>query len=114
MQILYQMSIYLEAVAILPQLRLLIKTEDIDNLTGNYVLLLGVYRALYIVNWVYEWVSADSLARELLFQYHWRSASFACADCTQDQTRVLPVPAVLLWFRSLHGGLYFRLQSMEW
>ena len=40
-QILWTFSLYLEAVAILPQLVLLQRTQNIDNLTGNYILLLG-------------------------------------------------------------------------
>ena len=41
LQILWTFSIYLEAVAILPQLVMLLRTQNIDNLTGNYVFLLG-------------------------------------------------------------------------
>lgn len=41
LQILWTFSLYLEAVAILPQLVLLQRTQNIDNLTGNYILLLG-------------------------------------------------------------------------
>lgn len=41
MQILWAFSIFLEAVAILPQLVLLQRTQNIDNITGNYVFLLG-------------------------------------------------------------------------
>ena len=41
LQILWTFSIYLEAVAILPQLVMLQRTQNIDNLTGNYVFLLG-------------------------------------------------------------------------
>jgi hypothetical protein len=41
LQILWKFSIYLEAVAILPQLILLNRTQNIDNLTGNYIFLLG-------------------------------------------------------------------------
>lgn len=40
-QVLWTFSLYLEAVAILPQLVLLQRTQNIDNLTGNYILLLG-------------------------------------------------------------------------
>lgn len=40
-QVLWTFSIYLEAVAILPQLVLMQRTQNIDNLTGNYVFLLG-------------------------------------------------------------------------
>eukprot|EP00958_Prasinococcus_capsulatus_P012066 scaffold1202_cov384-Prasinococcus_capsulatus_cf.AAC.10 len=50
-EILWTFSIYLEAVAILPQLVLLQRTKNVDNLTGNYVFALGAYRALYLVNW---------------------------------------------------------------
>ena len=50
-EILWTFSIYLEAVAILPQLVLLQRTKNVDNLTGNYVFLLGLYRAFYILNW---------------------------------------------------------------
>ncbi|KAF8044405.1 hypothetical protein BT93_A2407 [Corymbia citriodora subsp. variegata] len=53
-EILWTYSIYLEAVAILPQLVLLQRSRNIDNLTGIYVFLLGAYRALYIVNWGYR------------------------------------------------------------
>jgi ER lumen protein retaining receptor len=28
--------------------------REVENLTGNYVLLLGSYRFLYILNWVYR------------------------------------------------------------
>mmetsp|Transcript_13367 Transcript_13367/g.40421 ORF Transcript_13367/g.40421 Transcript_13367/m.40421 type:complete len:216 (-) Transcript_13367:2816-3463(-) len=53
-EMLWTFSIYLEAVAILPQLILLQRTQNIDNLTGNYVALLGSYRAMYILNWIYK------------------------------------------------------------
>ncbi|TXG48701.1 hypothetical protein EZV62_024576 [Acer yangbiense] len=53
-EILWTFSIYLEAVAILPQLVLLQRSRNIDNLTGNYVFLLGGYRVLYLFNWVYR------------------------------------------------------------
>ncbi|KAJ7555302.1 hypothetical protein O6H91_05G030900 [Diphasiastrum complanatum] len=50
--VLWTFSIYLEAVAILPQLVLLQRTKNVDNLTGNYVFLLGAYRGLYLLNWI--------------------------------------------------------------
>ncbi|KAJ4869225.1 ER lumen protein retaining receptor protein [Raphanus sativus] len=52
-------SIYLEAVAILPQLVLLQRSGNVDNLTGQYVLFLGAYRGLYIVNWIYRYFTED-------------------------------------------------------
>lgn len=40
-QVMWAFSLYLEAVAILPQLVLLQRTRNIDNLTGQYIFLLG-------------------------------------------------------------------------
>ncbi|KAF7132361.1 hypothetical protein RHSIM_Rhsim09G0212300 [Rhododendron simsii] len=53
-EVLWSFSLYLEAVAILPQLVLLQQSRNIDNLTGKYVFLLGAYRALYLINWIYR------------------------------------------------------------
>lgn len=57
LEVLWTFSIYLEAVAIMPQLVLLQRTQNIDNLTGNYVFLLGMYRSLYILNWIYRYMT---------------------------------------------------------
>lgn len=54
-EVLWAFSIYLEAVAILPQLVLLQRSRNIDNLTGQYVFFLGAYRGLYILNWIYRY-----------------------------------------------------------
>lgn len=51
---LWAFSIYLEAIAILPQLILLQRHGIVENLTANYIVCLGAYRALYILNWVYR------------------------------------------------------------
>lgn len=47
-------SIYLEAIAILPQLITLQRYREVENLTGNYIFFMGSYRALYILNWIYR------------------------------------------------------------
>ncbi|PWA89207.1 ER lumen protein-retaining receptor A [Artemisia annua] len=54
-EIFWAFSIYLEAVAILPQLVLLQRSGNVDNLTGQYVFFLGAYRGLYILNWIYRY-----------------------------------------------------------
>ncbi|KAF5738272.1 ER lumen protein retaining receptor-like [Tripterygium wilfordii] len=54
-EVCWAFSIYLEAVAILPQLVLLQRSGNVDNLTGQYVLFLGAYRAFYILNWIYRY-----------------------------------------------------------
>ncbi len=54
LQVCWAFSIYLEAVAILPQLIVLQKEQVVESLTGHYVACLGSYRALYIINWIYK------------------------------------------------------------
>lgn len=59
-QILWTFSIYLEAVAIVPQLILLQRYGEVENLTSNYVVLLGLYRGFYLVNWVYRAMTEET------------------------------------------------------
>lgn len=62
-EVLWAFSIYLEAVAILPQLVLLQRSGNVDNLTGQYVFFLGAYRAFYILNWIYRYFTENQYSR---------------------------------------------------
>ena len=55
MEILWTFSIYLESVAILPQLFMVQKTGEAESITSHYLFALGSYRALYILNWIYRY-----------------------------------------------------------
>ena len=55
MEVLWTFSIYLESVAILPQLFMVSKTGEAESITSHYLFALGSYRALYIFNWVYRY-----------------------------------------------------------
>uniref|UniRef100_A0A0A9W0R4 ER lumen protein-retaining receptor n=1 Tax=Lygus hesperus TaxID=30085 RepID=A0A0A9W0R4_LYGHE len=55
MEILWTFSIYLESVAILPQLFMVSKTGEAESITSHYLFALGSYRALYIFNWIYRY-----------------------------------------------------------
>ena len=55
LEFLWTFSVYLESVAILPQLFMISKTGKAETITVYYLLFLGIYRALYIVNWVYRY-----------------------------------------------------------
>jgi len=55
MEILWTFSIYLESLAILPQLFMVTKTGEAESITSHYLFALGMYRALYILNWVYRY-----------------------------------------------------------
>uniref|UniRef100_A0A1I8IDL6 ER lumen protein-retaining receptor n=1 Tax=Macrostomum lignano TaxID=282301 RepID=A0A1I8IDL6_9PLAT len=56
LELLWTFSIYLESVAILPQLFLISKTGEAETITSHYLFALGSYRALYILNWIYRLV----------------------------------------------------------
>lgn len=57
MEILWAFSIWLESVAILPQLFMLQRTGEAETITTHYLFALGIYRALYIPNWIYRYVT---------------------------------------------------------
>jgi len=60
-EILWSSSIWLESVAIVPQLVLLQQLQEVENLTSNFVGAMGAYRAFYILNWVYRYIVEDSV-----------------------------------------------------
>ncbi|EFA07749.1 ER lumen protein-retaining receptor [Tribolium castaneum] len=55
LEILWTFSIYLESVAILPQLFMVSKTGEAESITSHYLFALGSYRGLYILNWIYRY-----------------------------------------------------------
>jgi ER lumen protein retaining receptor len=46
-------------VAILPQLFIIQRTGEAENITTHYLFALGAYRALYIPNWIYRYYADD-------------------------------------------------------
>jgi len=64
LELLWTFSIVLESVAILPQLMVLRKYRLVENLTGKFMFLFGVYRVWYIFNWIYR------SNTELLYRHH--------------------------------------------
>lgn len=54
MEITWSFSIWLESVAILPQLFMLQRTGEAETITTHYLAALGLYRGLYIPNWIYR------------------------------------------------------------
>ncbi|XP_063229518.1 ER lumen protein-retaining receptor-like [Bacillus rossius redtenbacheri] len=55
LEVLWSFSIFLEAVAILPQLTLVQNTGEVDAYTCYSVATLAAYRGFYVVNWVYRY-----------------------------------------------------------
>lgn len=60
-EVLWAFSIYLEALAILPQLFMLQRTGEAEAITTHYLAALGAYRALYIPNWLYRYFSEGTV-----------------------------------------------------
>lgn len=54
-EILWTFSIYLEAVAIMPQLQMISDTGNAESFTSHYLFFLGSYRGLYLVNWIWRY-----------------------------------------------------------
>ncbi len=60
-ELLWSYSLWLESVAILPQLFLLESKGESELLTIHYIFALGLYRALYIPNWFYRYFTEGRL-----------------------------------------------------
>jgi len=59
LEVLWAFSIYLEALAIMPQLFMLTKTGNAETITSHYLFALGAYRAFYIINWIYRYMGEE-------------------------------------------------------
>jgi ER lumen protein retaining receptor len=55
LEVMWSFSIFLESVAILPQLFMLQRTGEAETITTHYLFALGAYRALYVPNWIQRW-----------------------------------------------------------
>jgi len=55
-ELLWTFSLVLEPLAILPQLFLVFRYREIESVTWiyEYIIFMGAYRALYILNWIYR------------------------------------------------------------
>jgi len=51
----WSFSLWLEAVAIIPQISILNKTTKVEPFTAHYIASLGTYRFFYIINWIYRY-----------------------------------------------------------
>lgn len=65
-EVLWAFSIYLESVAILPQLFMIQKTGEAESITSHYLFCLGIYRGLYLFNWIYRYY-AEGISKNFPF-----------------------------------------------
>jgi ER lumen protein retaining receptor len=64
-KVLWSFSIWLESVAILPQLFMIQRTGEAENITTHYLFALGAYRGFYVLNWI--WRSIDGFWDPIAF-----------------------------------------------
>jgi len=67
-EVLWAFSIYLEAVAIVPQMVLLQRKKIVENLTANYLFTLGGYRVMYLLNYLYRYFTDPVQTTEFLIK----------------------------------------------
>jgi ER lumen protein retaining receptor len=53
-EFLWNFSIILESAAMVPQLFIFYRFRYVESSTAVYIALMGAYRALYILNWIYR------------------------------------------------------------
>lgn len=91
-EIFWAFSIFLEAVAILPQLFILQRTGEAETITTHYLAALGAYRGLYIPNWIYRYVivafSALSYTRQCV---EFKFAHACLCDLVDTLPRILSI-----------------------
>lgn len=59
-RVLWALCVYLEAISVLPQLRMLQKAPSVERFTANYVFALGVARFLSCAHWILQLFDGNS------------------------------------------------------
>ena len=60
-QILWALCVYVEAVSVLPQLRMMQKAKVVEKFTAHYVFALGLSRFISCAHWILQLVDGDFL-----------------------------------------------------
>jgi ER lumen protein retaining receptor len=51
----WSFSLWLESVAVFPQITVLTKYNGVESFTSHYIAALGSYRFFYLLNWIYRY-----------------------------------------------------------
>lgn len=62
-EVLWTFSLWLESVAIIPQLFLIKRNQRVDVVTKDHVFFLGLYRLFYVLNWIRKAVVKNKTVR---------------------------------------------------
>lgn len=55
-EMIWSFSLWLESVAIMPQINILSRQNKVENFTAHYIAALGSYRFFYILHWIQRYV----------------------------------------------------------
>ena len=58
----WSFSLWLESVAVFPQITILANNNGVENYTGHYLASLGAYRFFYILLWIYRYIYYNYLS----------------------------------------------------
>lgn len=57
----WSFSVWLESVAIVPQLYIVYKKREVEIITGSYMACLGCYKIFYVISWIYLYLQNANL-----------------------------------------------------
>merc|ERR1712176_358586 len=97
-EVLWTFSVYLEAVAIIPQLQMIAQTGEAETITSHYLFFQGIYRFFYIINWVYRYKNEGYFDKIVVV-----------AGCVQT---VLYLDFFYLYFSKVLAGKRFTLPTV--
>ena len=61
-ELVWTFSLWLESVAIFPQISILAKNNGVELFTSHYIAALGSYRFFYLLNWIYRYYTEGYLS----------------------------------------------------
>jgi len=67
----WAVCVYIEAVSVLPQLRMMQKAKVVEKFTAHYVFALGVSRFISCAHWILQIVDGDSFLLQAIGSGIW-------------------------------------------
>lgn len=71
MQILWAMCVYVEAVSVLPQLKMMQNAKVVEKFTAHYVFALGLSRFISCAHWILQIIDGDSFLLQAIGSGLW-------------------------------------------
>ena len=71
LQVMWAVCVYVEAVSVLPQLRMMQKAKVVEKFTAHYVFALGVSRFISCAHWILQIIDGDSFLLQAIGSGIW-------------------------------------------